>query len=568
MKLKYLLSLVLILLLSVSLSGEVLAGDFSTLRHDYHQLIKSSQLQSQRRNWEKLIDKFTYFTTHHPRDKNIEKGFFLLARTWDGLSKASGSRRDAGAAVNHYVDLADHFPRSYLADDALFAAAEIAEQQLHDRVMAYNFYLRLVKQIPRGDMVVAAQKNLDRLPVPAEKKPTQVKPRQQNYQAVGDAPRLVNIRYWSGPEYTRIVLDLTAPVVVKPNYIKGKDPRLYFDLLYTKLGTGLPATIPVRNGLVKQVRSSRFDDQRTRVVLDLNRVAEYTLSNLENPQRLVIDIKGQPQQMAVSTGPSGGRGVVAVADDSIAKILNNTSDRQSVLHVPQKRHDEGIHLIVVDAGHGGKDPGAIGPHKVYEKDVVLKMAHALARALRQQMGVKVLLTRSDDHYLQLRERTEYANRVGADLFISLHANATKNGKAYGVETYFLNLSKNNQAAEVAARENGTSLKEVGNLEGILFDLMANAKINESSRLAAEVQQALVSNLRAHYSRVKDLGVKQGPFHVLLGATMPSVLVESGFISNFREEKRLLSSNYQKRVAAAIVKGVQKYAATLDKVAKQ
>jgi N-acetylmuramoyl-L-alanine amidase len=196
------------------------------------------------------------------------------------------------------------------------------------------------------------------------------------------------------------------------------------------------------------------------------------------------------------------------------------------------------------------------------------MAHALARALRQQMGVKVLLTRSDDHYLQLRERTEYANRVGADLFISLHANATKNGKAYGVETYFLNLSKNNQAAEVAARENGTSLKEVGNLEGILFDLMANAKINESSRLAAEVQQALVSNLRAHYSRVKDLGVKQGPFHVLLGATMPSVLVESGFISNFREEKRLLSSNYQKRVAAAIVKGVQKYAATLDKVAKQ
>ncbi len=168
------------------------------------------------------------------------------------------------------------------------------------------------------------------------------------------------------------------------------------------------------------------------------------------------------------------------------------------------------------------------------------MAKVLAKTLRQKMGVKVLLTRSDDRYLELRERTAYANRVGADLFISLHANASPRGKAYGVETYFLNLSKNNQAAEVAARENGTSLKEVGNLEAILFDLMANAKINESSRLAAEVQQSMVAGLRPHYSRIKDLGVKQGgPFHVLLGgATMPSVLIETAFISNPREEKKI------------------------------
>jgi N-acetylmuramoyl-L-alanine amidase len=566
MKCKYLLSLLVILLLIVTLPGDLLAETFSTLRHDYHQLQSSSQLQRQRKNWEKLIDRFSNFTKHQRQDKNIEKGYFLLARTWDGLSKASGGRKDARQAINHYIDLVDHFPKSYLADDALFSAAEIAELQLHDQVMAYNFYLRLVKQLPNGDMVMAAQQNLDRLPVPAEKKPMQVRPVVQNYQAIGKAPRLVNIRYWSGPEYTRIVLDLTAPVVVKPNYIKGKNPRLYFDLLYATLGAKLPATVPIRNGLVKQVRSSRYNKQKTRVVLDLNRVAEYKLANLDNPHRLVIDVKGRPAKVGLSTISAEEKSIIA--DDSIAKILNNSSERQTVLHVPQKTHDEGIHLIVVDAGHGGKDPGAIGPHKIYEKDVVLKMAHALARELRKQMGVKVLLTRSDDHYLKLRERTEYANRVGADLFISLHANATRNGKAYGVETYFLNLSKNNQAAEVAARENGTTLKEVGNLEGILFDLMANSKINESSRLAAEVQQALISGLRSHYSRVRDLGVKQGPFHVLLGATMPSVLVESGFISNFREEKRLLSSNYQKRVAAAIVEGVKKYAATLDQVAKQ
>ncbi len=569
MKLKFPLLLMLFLVFLIAIPGGVLAEDFTALRHDYQQLVKSSQLQRQRTNWEKLIVRFDRFTLQQTRDKNIEKAFFLLARTWDGLSKASGSRRDAEEAVNHYLDMAERFPHSRLTDDALFLAAQIAEQQLNDKVVAYNFYLQLIKQVPDGDMVGEAQKNLDRLPVPAEKKPAIVyQPKQPSYQTVGDAPRLVKIRYWSGPAYTRIVFDLTAPVVMKPHYLKGENPRLYFDLLYTKLGADLPAIIPIRNGLVKQVRSSRFDEQRTRVVIDLNRVAEYKLTTLENPQRLVIDIKGQPLQVGLSSEPPKNKAVVPAADDSIALILSNSSDRQPALHVPQQMHDEGIHLIVVDAGHGGKDPGAIGPHKIYEKNVVLKMAHTLAKALRQQMGVKVLLTRSDDRYLQLRERTEYANQVGADLFISLHANATKNGKAYGVETYFLNLSKNNQAAEVAARENGTTLQEVGNLEGILFDLMANAKINESSRLAAEVQQALVAGLRPHYSRVRDLGVKQGPFHVLLGATMPSILIESGFISNYREEKRLTSANYRKRVAAGIVKGVKKYAATLDQVAKQ
>ena len=121
---------------------------------------------------------------------------------------------------------------------------------------------------------------------------------------------------------------------------------------------------------------------------------------------------------------------------------------------------------------------------------------------------------------------------------------------------------------MAARENGTSLQDVSNLEAILFDLMANAKINESSRLAAEVQQAMVSGLRPHYSKIKDLGVKQGPFHVLLGATMPSVLIEAAFISNRREEKRLTSRDYQERVAAAIVRGVKNYATTIDRVARR
>ncbi len=569
MRLKKILFFVVLLLSLTTFPQSVVAENYSVLRHDYQQLIKSSQLQRQRNNWDKIIVRFDRFIAQQPHDENIEKALFLRARTWDGLSKASGSGRDARKALDYYTDMAEQFPQSRLADDALFFAALIAEDHLKDQSAAYNFYYRLVTQLPDGDMADEARKKMLLLPAPAVKKqPVVTDHNQHNYRSVGDSPRLEKIRYWSGPEYTRVVLDLSAPVVAKPNYLKGENPRLYFDLLYTKLANGLPSTVSIGNGLVRQVRASQFDGQRTRVVLDLNRVAEYKLATLENPHRLVIDIKGRPLMVGLSAQQPKEQDIAVAADDSIASILNSSSDRQIVLHVPQKNHDEGIHLIVVDAGHGGKDPGAIGPHKTYEKDVVLKMAKALAKALRQQLGVKVLLTRSDDRYLKLRERTEYANQVGADLFISLHANATSNGKAYGVETYFLNLSKNNQAAEVAARENGTTLQEVGNLEAILFDLMANAKINESSRLAAEVQQSLVAGLRPHYSRIKDHGVKQGPFHVLLGATMPSVLVEAGFISNTREEKRLASADYQKRVAAAIVNGVKNYSASINQVAKR
>ncbi|MDX2495235.1 MAG: N-acetylmuramoyl-L-alanine amidase [Desulfuromusa sp.] len=569
MKLKFFYSIFLFLLMTTALPCSVVAEDYAVLRHDYQQLIKSSQLQRQRSNWDKLIVRFDRFIAQQPHDSGLENALFLLARTWDGLSRASGSNRDARKAVDHYSDMVEQFPQSRFADDALFLAAQIAENHLKDQSDAYKLYHRLVTEIPDGDMVGEAQKKLALLPPPVEEKqPVIVDQNQHNYRSVGDSPRLAKIRYWSGPEYTRVVLDLTAPVVAKPNYLKGENPRLYFDLLYTKLASDLPSIVSIGNGLVKQVRASQFDAQRTRVVLDLNRVSEYKLATLENPHRLVIDIKGEPVRVGLSVQQSEIQNTSVEADDSIASILNSSSDRQPVLHVPQEVHDEGIHLIVVDAGHGGKDPGAIGPHNTYEKNVVLQMAKALAKALRQQLGVKVLLTRSDDRYLELRERTEYANQVGADLFISLHANATVNGKAYGVETYFLNLSKNNQAAEVAARENGTTLQDVSNLEAILFDLMANAKINESSRLAAEVQQSLVAGLRPHYSRIKDHGVKQGPFHVLLGATMPSVLIEAGFISHPREEKRLASADYQKRVATAIVKGVKSYSATIEQVAKQ
>ncbi len=565
MKIKTILPLIVTILLLAGLVTTGFAESYAGIREDYQQLIQSSQLQRQRSNWDNLIQRFERFIKNNPQDPEVDKASFLLAKTWDGLSKASGSSRDAREAVDAYLTMADRFPTNALADDALFLAGQAAEYRLDDKTRAFKIYRKLITDLSAGDMVGAARERLAKLR-PGQDHSTQQE--NDDFQAVGEAPRLERIRFWSGPEYTRVVLDLTAPVVARPNYLKGDNPRLYFDLLYTDLEAGLPASLPINNGLIQQIRTSRFDEQRSRVVLDLDHVADYELITLDNPNRLVIDVKGHPTRAAFSAPPDSSGAGGSALDDSISSILDQSKDVSPVLHIPQETRDEGIRLIVVDAGHGGKDPGAIGPNNLMEKNVTLAMAKSLAEALRQQLGVKVMLTRSDDRFLELRERTDFANRVGADLFISLHANASHSHNAYGVETYFLNLSKNNQAAEVAARENGTSLQEVGNLEAILFDLMANAKINESSRLAAEVQQALMSGLKPHYSKIRDLGVKQGPFHVLLGATMPSVLVEAAFISNPREAKRLVSSGYQNRVAAAIVKGVKHYSAAMDQVAKR
>lgn len=565
----------LVLIISFALFGLLVIGNgpcfaesYDSVRADYRKLTSSVSLQKKRVNWEKLIRRFDRFILEHPGDPSLDRAMYLLGRTWDGLSLASGSREDAQQTVEAYGDMIARFPRSSLADDALFHAGRTAESRLKDSVLASGFYRQIVDSYSNGDMVKRAQSRLDELPPQRPGSGATIAANEQPPDnTIGSAPSLQKIRYWSGPEYTRIVFDLTAPVVAKPAVLKGSNPRIFFDLMYTKLGPAVPSELHIVNGLVKQVRTSQHDVQKARVVIDLNRQSEYRLNFLQKPYRLVIDVLGEPSRVGISS-PSPTSASASSQNDDISNILNERADKVPVLHVPQEQHDEGIHLIVVDAGHGGKDPGAIGPGRIMEKDVTLKLAKELAAELRSRLGVRVLLTRSDDRFLELRERTAYANKVGADLFISLHANASRNAKAYGTETYFLNLSKNDKAAEVAARENGTSLQDVGNLEAILFDLMANAKINESSRLAAEVQQALIGGLKPHYKNIRDLGVKQGPFHVLLGATMPSVLVEAAFISNPRESKRLVSTQFQKRVASAIVNGVNHYSASLDQVAKR
>lgn len=337
-----------------------------------------------------------------------------------------------------------------------------------------------------------------------------------------DKVDVTDIRYWSYPDYTRVVISLTD----NPDYTRNRlsDPdRLYFDIKNSRLMKDLQKTISVGNGMLKTVRAGQFNDSTVRVVLDLDKMTNYKVLTIEDPIRLIIDIYGNKQVASV-----------------------------------KKR-------IVLDPGHGGHDPGAVGPKNLYEKDVVLDIALKLKKILASDPNFEIFLTRETDVFIPLEQRTAIANSKNADLFISIHANASPRREAKGIETYLLNWTNDEEAMKVAARENAISLKKMKKLnEGkdvldvMLSDLRRDNKRDESLKLANFVHENMVSSLNRSYSHIVDHGVKQALFYVLFGAQMPSVLVEVSFISNPLEEKLLSKDRYRFELAKSIASGINKY----------
>lgn len=220
--------------------------------------------------------------------------------------------------------------------------------------------------------------------------------------------------------------------------------------------------------------------------------------------------------------------------------------------------------IVIDAGHGGHDPGAIGRGGLQEKDLVLDVALRLEKLLRAELGADVVMTRATDVFIPLEERTAIANAKGADLFLSIHANSSRSRSARGIETYFLNFAKNAHAEEVAARENSISSATLKDLQNLVKAITLNSKIDESRDFAANIQEAMIDSLRPHYPEVQDRGVHQAPFYVLIGASMPSVLAEIAFVSHPQEEKALRTPEHRQNIARSLAEGVRTYLTALNR----
>jgi N-acetylmuramoyl-L-alanine amidase len=224
----------------------------------------------------------------------------------------------------------------------------------------------------------------------------------------------------------------------------------------------------------------------------------------------------------------------------------------------------GVSRVVIDPGHGGHDPGAQA-NGVNESELVLDVALRLSRLLQKQTGIEVVMTRETDVFIPLEERTSIANRESADLFLSIHANASRSAQARGIETYYLNFASNPAAEAVAARENSASARTMHNLPDIVKAIALNNKLDESRDFAEMVQRSMVKRLSSRVRPAKDLGVKQAPFVVLIGAAMPSVLAEISFVTNRQEGQLLKTPSYRQQIAEALLEAVLKYQQSLKRV---
>jgi|SRR5262245_10008352 len=430
-----------------------------------------------------------------------------------------------------------------------------------------------------------------------------------------------DIRRATMHDIVRVVIELDREVVFKDEHLENPS-RVFVDLPSTQASTPLKdQTLRFESDgdLVHQVRIGRHPGNTTRVVLDTEGVSSYSVYPLYSPYRLVIDclrpsvepaadmtpvtpLPARPAPLLLSIRHStdvwsppvpaiAPLATAALADARVieplpAHVAATTPTRLPAPPVvaakpePELPSDApshnldgkfsisrqlglGVSRIVIDPGHGGHDPGAKGGGTT-EAELVLDVSLRLAQLLGKVPGLEVVLTRKTDDYVALQERTAIANREGADLFLSIHANANSSAQAQGVETYFLNFATTLGAAAVAARENAASGQSMGELPDFVKTIALNNKLDESRDFATLVQREMVARLRPVNKTIRDLGVKQAPFVVLIGAAMPSVLAEISFMTNPQEARLLRSSAYRQRIADALFEAVRTYQASLKK----
>lgn len=356
------------------------------------------------------------------------------------------------------------------------------------------------------------------------------------------------VRTWSNPTYTRVVIDLDQRVSYKEHILKkdpstGKPARLYIDLKGARLADGTEGSIQINDRLLRSVRFGQNLPDTVRVVLDIEQIDDYIIFALPAPHRIVIDVtSGAEPTVKKAMTPKASTPKVE------PKAAPKTPDKKKI-------------LVILDPGHGGKDPGALGRKGLKEKDVALKVAKRLERQLLKTGRYDVILTRRDDRYLALVARTGIANKENADIFVSIHTNACGDKQAHGIETYYLDNTTDRASIRLSSLENKTTEGEMTDLDYILLDLRLTANVDESKRLAGSIQRSAVSAMRSGYDKVEDKGVKKALFFVLLGAKMPAVLAEIAFITNPMEAKRMKTDRFLDLAAAGLYKGIEAYAAS-------
>jgi len=551
--------------------------------------------------YQSAVDSYEFLVREYPTNKYCQDAILRVAK----LQREQLG--DSSLATKTYEDFLKKYPHSPRKREAQEALAELALLQNSDAPTATNS--------------AAANSNAASPATEEVQASARVHSggRAASLPDAGEIPRVRRIRATANGDATRVTIDLEDSVQYVSGRIANPD-RIFFDLHAARLAPEVArGNIHVDGGLLTAVRVAQNHNGVVRVVLDVNGVKDYTASLINNPPQLLIDLYGnstgsapvrtaqanKTQQVAENSDESAPANSKSAIDNSMggtaarsnpsaatrnslpsatnvksksvkAAATNTKPDLIRPASAPQPTRDGqstltralGLKIgrIVIDAGHGGHDTGTIGPTGLMEKDLCLDVALRLGKIIEQKLpGADVVYTRSDDTFVPLEERTNIANQAKADLFLSIHANSSRDHAARGIETYYLNLKGSAEAMEVAARENASSQEGVHELQDMVMKIAKTEKIDESKELAEDVQDSLAKRIQKTNKPVKNRGVRKAPFVVLIGADMPSILTEISFLSNPADEQLLKKPENRQRVAEGLYQGVASYLESMNSV---
>ncbi len=503
------------------------------------------------------------------------------------------------SAIDSYQFLLHEYPANSYREDALFTIGQIQHEDLNQPDTAELTFQEFLSRFPHSPKAEQAREALQEISDEREQaaKASSRKQLAEQRELQRKLPQVTRIRHWNAENYTRIVIDVEEAVKYQSARIANPD-RIYFDIYTAKLSSPLAGkTLEVEGGFLRAIRVAQNQTGVVRVVLDVDKVKDYSTFLLSDPYRLVVDVRGEPVSVAkagatppapkpaiaeasapketpatkpekaeaASTEPVATKTRSAVRDASVAlapaPLPKPTHNGQ---HSLTRALGLKISRIVIDPGHGGHDTGTIGPSGLMEKDLCLDIARRLGRIIQGRLpGTEVIYTRGDDTFVPLEDRTAIANQAKADMFISIHANSSRDPQARGVETYYLNFAASEDAMEVAARENSLSQSSIHELQDLIQKIARNEKVEESRELAGEIQQSLVKRLQRVSQAYRNRGVKKAPFVVLIGANMPSVLSEISFLSNPSDERLLKKPAHRQRVAEGLFRGLESYLESIN-----
>jgi N-acetylmuramoyl-L-alanine amidase len=506
-------------------------------------LKKSGDKQTQISEWKKVVEAYRKVYYNNPSSGYCDNSLFHVGGLYSEMGRRFNDNLYLHRACSTYEFLIQQYTSSSLVEEAMLEYIRIMRDELNQEDESQAMEEKLKARSPKMAETVLKESSAT---------PTQ-------------PATLKSLRHYTGQDYTRVVLDFDKEVPFKRDRLMNPD-RLYVDFDNTVAFKDLlEQQFSVDDGFLKQIRVGQNTYRKARVVLDLKSIENFEIFSLYHPYRVVIDIQGKKTPVAavapatpiapqIKTEPP--KETVVDQNETPEMAKTNTSGQYSLA----RQLGLTVRRIVLDPGHGGHDPGAMRSG-MKEKDITLDVSTKLKTILEQEYGYEVLMTRTTDDFVALEERTAFANSKSADLFVSVHVNSSRNKKAKGIETYYLNFATTPEAMEVAARENAISEKNMGELQKLTTAIALNTKIEESRDFAKLIQTNLVGHLEKGYAP-NNLGVKQAPFYVLIGAQMPSILAEISFISNEREYNLLETSNYRQTIAQGLARGIKSYVETL------